>query len=516
MVTGQLFDGTYDFRMQYQGGTEWMTSQAVTNGSSVTFQTGELSIVYSNPISYGGPVGDSAWFTKSGMELLPGTYVFHPRDTACTVSIETPAAGTTATKSIFAAHLVDSSGNPLPGAPAKWANGSWHPMDATDVNGWSCQVVDGTLGNVKVAVTYHQGTEQLTQNIATNSIFTYQTAQGTIRLIDHAGNGIEGAMVDQGGGYWDTGIATTNASGYAYVELFAGHTYKFRVDYNHLSQIKTGDPTASPLVFQTGELTLHYSGNIAGALGGSWVTFDKPSMELFAGTYNFRFDGYYIPMTVTEGAVNEQSVITAKLTNHYGQALADGTVQYAPGGSWTPMGTTNAGGWTGVAVPGTLGNVKVAMTYHQGSEQLIQDQPTASFYAFQTARGVIRLVDHNSNGLAGGVVDQGGGTWVDGIATTNASGYAYVELFAGQNYKFRMNYNHTSEEMIADPTASPMVFQTGAVHSESGNATQWATGAWLPFVQDQEMLPGYYHFTFSDGYGVHYYTISAGVVNDIH
>ncbi|MGA7669208.1 MAG: hypothetical protein WBW04_02225 [Nitrolancea sp.] len=517
-VTGQLFDGTYDFRMVYNTGTEWKNGVTISGDTTVPFLTGELSIVYSNDLAFGQGNPNSTFFTKAGTELLPGTYLFNPHGSGCSpLSIVAPDAGTSATKSIFAAHLVDSSSAALAGGTAKWANGSWHTMGTTDTNGWVCQVVDGALGNVKVAMTYHQGTEQLTQNIATNSIFNYQTALGTIRLIDHNGNGLAGGTVDQGGGYWDTGIATTDASGYAYVELFSGHTYKFRMDYNHLSQIKTGDPTATPLVFQTGQLILHYSGNIQGSLGGSWVSFSPPTVseELFAGTYNFKFDGYYLPMTVTVGTSNEQSIIVAKLTNHYGQAIAGGTAKWA-GGSWNAMPDTNSGGMTGVAVPGTLGNVTVAMTYHQGTEEITQSQPTNSFYAFQTAQGVIRLVDHNGNGLAGGTVDQGGGFWDTGIATTNASGYAYVELFPGHSYKFQMNYNNTSEQKISDPTTSPMVFQTGSVHSDSGTATQWAGGAWHPFTQDMEVLPGYYHFQFSDSTPVTYYTISAATVNHIH
>ena len=517
-VTGQMFDGTYDFRMQYNTGTEWQHSVVIHGATTVPFQTGQLILVYSNPISFGAGSPTVAWFTNAGTELLPGTYLFQPKGSGCTsVSIDAPAAGTSATKSIFAARLLDHTGAPLAGGVVRYApGGSWYAMGTTDASGSICQVVDGALGNVKVGMTYHQAEGQKTQNVATNSVFTFQTALGTIQLVDHAGNGLAGGVVDQGGGFWNNAIATTDGNGYAYVELLSGHAYTFRMDYNHLSQIKTGDPTASPLVFQTGQLVLHYSGDVAGSLGGSWVTFTKPSMELFAGTYNFRFDGMYLPMTVTTGAVNEQSVITAKLTNHYGQATTGGVAQYAPGGSWINMPNTNTGGWTGVAVPGTLGNVKVRMTYHQGSQDITQYQPTASFYAFHTSQGTIRLIDHNGNGLASGVVDQGGSYWDNGIATTNASGYAYVELFSGQTYKFQMNYNHSSEILYGDPTASTMVFQTGAVYSGSGTATQWAGGAWYPFVQNMEVLPGPYHFTFSDGTSVTYYTISAGTVNLIH
>jgi hypothetical protein len=519
-ITGQMFDGTYTFRMQYNTGAQLKAGIVVSGPTTVAFQTGMLTLVYSGLVSFGQGSPTTAWFTKAGTELLPGTYLFQPKGSGCTsVSIDAPDPGTTATKTVFAARLLDHNGNPLAGGVARYApGGSWFSMGTTDSSGSYCQVVDGALGNVKVGLTYRQVEEQKTQNVADNSVFTFQTALGTIRLLDHTGAGLAGGVVDQGGSVWVTGTATTNGSGYAYVELLPGHTYTFRMNYNYLNQIKTGDPTDTAMVFQTGQLVLRYSGSIQGSLGGGWVTFTKPSMELFAGTYTFRFGGGYdLPMTVTTAAVNDQSVVTAKLTNHLGQAISGAKAEYAPGGSWLTMPNTNAGGWTGVSVAGALGNTQVRITYHQHSKALTQHQPTASHYAFQTALGTIRLVDHAGAGLAGGVVDQGGGSWDLGIATTNASGYAYVELFAGTgNYTFKMNYNNTSQQLSADPTSATMSFQTGAVHSDTNTATLWANGSWLSFVQDMEVLPGTYPFRFSDGTSQTSYPISAGVVNHIH
>ncbi len=318
---GQMFDGTYDFRMQYNVGTAWQNGVSVSGATEVDFQTGQLSLVYSNSVSFGQGNPDTAWFTNSGTELLPGTYQFDARGSSCNaLTITAPDPGTADTESIFAAHLVDHNGNPLEGGSAQYApGGSWFTMGTTDANGWICQVVDGALGNVKVGMTYHQAEVQLTQNIATNAIFNYQTALGTIRLEDHAGNGLAGGVVNQGGGYWDNGIATTDGSGDAYVELFPGHTYKFQMDFNHLSEVQYGDPTTSPLVFQTGQLILHYSGNMKASLGGSWVDFSPPtvSTELFGGTHTFVFDGFSTPITVSEGAVTEESVVTAQLTDHH-------------------------------------------------------------------------------------------------------------------------------------------------------------------------------------------------------
>ena len=43
------------------------------------WRTTTVTLNYDGDISYGGPTGDSTWFTKPSMELLEGTYTFHFR-----------------------------------------------------------------------------------------------------------------------------------------------------------------------------------------------------------------------------------------------------------------------------------------------------------------------------------------------------------------------------------------------------------------------------------------------------
>jgi hypothetical protein len=211
-VTGQLFDGTYDFRMQYNQGTEWKYGVSVSNGSTVAFQTGLLSIVYSNPISYGGSVGDSTFFTKAGTELLPGTYNFHPRNvgypsnSGCKpISIDSPAAGTTATKSIIAAELKNSTGAPLSGGTVGYWYMGWHgdhntygDFGPTDSHGAACIVFDGDLSGynyTSVAMFYNHTRQQKgPQNVASNSVFSFQTGE----VVSDGGT----ATTYYHGGYW--------------------------------------------------------------------------------------------------------------------------------------------------------------------------------------------------------------------------------------------------------------------------------------------------------------------------
>jgi hypothetical protein len=66
--------------MQYQGTAEAKLNVTFPDQSSLVWQTTKLTLNYPYAISYGGATGDSRWFTKPSMELLPGTYKFHFRD----------------------------------------------------------------------------------------------------------------------------------------------------------------------------------------------------------------------------------------------------------------------------------------------------------------------------------------------------------------------------------------------------------------------------------------------------
>jgi len=78
--TAELFPGTYSFRMQYKATTEFIYSWDFPgDGSTVTWQTTNVTLIYDGTISYGGATGDATYFIKPSMELLHGTYTFHFR-----------------------------------------------------------------------------------------------------------------------------------------------------------------------------------------------------------------------------------------------------------------------------------------------------------------------------------------------------------------------------------------------------------------------------------------------------
>ncbi len=78
--TAEMFDGTFSFRMQYKATTEYkMGFSFPANGSTITWQTTNVTLIYDGAISYGGATGDATYFTKPSMDLLHGTYTFHFR-----------------------------------------------------------------------------------------------------------------------------------------------------------------------------------------------------------------------------------------------------------------------------------------------------------------------------------------------------------------------------------------------------------------------------------------------------
>jgi hypothetical protein len=540
-ASAEFFPGTYSFEMSYKTTAEQKLNVTIPDeDTTLTWYTTTVTLQYSGAIAYGGANGDSTFFQKPSMDLLSnGSPVRFRLDgtggASGRIGLTWPPAtgpGATFTRSLIALRLIDSAGAPLNGGTARYQHGSWYFAPGYTGNeptapGILAYAIPGLVGTVTNEMRFNNTTQTVTQDASVNSVYQFQTRQLTLRLETCSGSPLNGGNARYGIGgtyttWWFPGGATgTSAAGETHAQVFPG-TYSFEMQYKGTADRKLSvavPNTDTTLTWQTTNVTLNYSGAISygGAVGDSaWFT--KPSMELLPGTYMFHFRdtpsgaGVRLPLTFS-GCSFTKSLIVTHLLDHSGNGIAGGVVSYAPGGTWLPLGTTDANGNAYLLADGSLGSIQVRMTYHQGSPVQVFSQPAHSVFTFQTVQGTISLHDHAGAGLAGGSVEQGGGYW-DPVGTTDGSGNVYWELFPG-TYKFRMSYNTGSVEMTQD-IATPVVFQTGAVHSDSGTATQYAQGSWQPFVQDVELLPGTWHFTFSDGTPVTYYPIAAGVVNHIH
>jgi len=397
----------------------------------------------------------------------------------------------------------------LVGARVDQGGGFWQFQGNTDASG--NVVVYVFPGSYKFQVSYNGTSMTKTFAVAGTHTETFATALATVTLKKNcSGTLINGGVVQYANGSWlNFGTTGANGAGTVTKELFPG-TYKVVLTYNGFSNTIIHDLTTM-FEFKTVALTIFGVTNAKYA-NGSWYTFTLPTMDLLPGTYRFVLDGV-TQNIVVNGANCTQLCGFLRLLDQAGKGVAGGKATPAYGGSWgtTYTGSTDANGR--LLVTDTQQPTKISMTIGQGSQEQTWAQLQASNWTWYTVTATIRLIDHNGVGIAGGVVDQGGGYWDYGIGTTDASGNVTLQRFAG-SYKFKMTVNFTSQEIIQN-IATPVVFQTGSVHSDSGTCTQYAAGSWRPFVQNMQLLPRNYNFRFT-GFSDTVYPVTAGIVNHIH
>lgn len=209
---------------------------------------------------------------------------------------------------------------------------------------------------------------------------------------------------------------------------------------------------------------------------------------------------FMVPAPVAQA--NDTTTITVKLLDYNGDGLAGGTARYAVGGTWIGLpGTTDSNGLIVTEIPYSSVNVKVEITYNQGSRAITQYVPTYTVYLFQTVEATVKLIDHAGNGLSGGKVDQGGATWVH-HGYTDASGEFKLEMFPG-SYKFRLGYNHTSQQKTQN-ISTPVTFQTGKVTITCTGTVQLSLGgSWYSYPSGTvlQLLPGTYNYKGACGSG---------------
>ena len=116
--------GTFSFDMGYQATAEQKLNIVIADPpQTLVWRTTKVTLNYSGAISYGGPLGDSKFFTKPSMELMPGTVKFHFRPSGANPGYTTDLTfrrSCAYTKTAAVLRLRDSNGNPLTGWHGAW------------------------------------------------------------------------------------------------------------------------------------------------------------------------------------------------------------------------------------------------------------------------------------------------------------------------------------------------------------------------------------------------------------
>ena len=383
-TAAEFFPGTYSFQMLYKSTADAKISMTIPDADALlTWQTTNVTLDYPGQISYGGGTGDSTYFTKPSMELLPGTYKFNFRPDN---RVDLTLSGCSFDKAYVALTVLDENGNGVPGGKAKPAyGGSWGAVLPGETDGNGKLFSEIPPGYTKISMAVNQGAVEQLLSQLTSSNYTWHTEILRIWLNDHAGSPItEGnAVLDQGGGTWYN-WGNLNTSGYMDVPLFARTSaYKFRMSYNFTSDtqypVVSTTPGVDNFYFQTGQV---FGYCITSYSTGSWRAFSDGT-ELMPGTYTFRYPSQ--SGTVTAGEI------------------------------------TYLAGCPGVSGSGTLD----ATTY---------SAPTVQFYAYEPDSGVFNINyagPQGSFGEAGTTVSgdivclsfDGGDAYLGGLVTdTNSTG----------------------------------------------------------------------------------------------
>jgi hypothetical protein len=192
-TAAEFFPATYSFEMQYEATADAMVSVTIPDADTLlTWQTTSVTLHYSGPIAYGGS-GDSRFFDKPSMELLPGTYRFNFRNGG--VYADLTWSGCTFEKTVAALKVVQSDG--LTGQPDVSFVWQIHnsPPDqpvpgVTDANGVLLHFMDGYNNSPTRYVPTFEGVTgpRRDPRPATETFVNWQLINVTVKLVDVDGN----------------------------------------------------------------------------------------------------------------------------------------------------------------------------------------------------------------------------------------------------------------------------------------------------------------------------------------
>jgi hypothetical protein len=404
--------------------------------------------------------------------------------------------------------LLDSRGGPLEGGVVTYYSAGWKPFGTTGLDGAARLVLPAA--SYPIRISYGGGSVQLTQDVSANPEVLFQTVEVAVRLRDSWFYPLDPGTAEYYASGWKPFGATSG--GDVYKQLLPG-SYTFAMKYEGGRIQKVQDIAADPnVVFQTVDVAVRLRDSWGNPLdqgaaeyyASGWKTIGTTGggevhKQLLPASYTFamKYEGGRVQkqqdIAADPNVIFQTVDVAVRLRDSWGNPLDPGTAEYYASG-WKPFGATSGGDVYKQLLPGSY---TFAMKYEGGRIQKVQDIAADPNVVFQTVDVAVRLRDSWGNPLDQGAAEYYASGWKT-IGTTGG-GEVHKQLLPA-SYTFAMKYEGGRVQKQQDISADPnVVFQTGAVISDSATCTQYYASGWRPFTQAMQILPGSYTFKFSEG-----------------
>ena len=458
-VTKELLPVSYSFKMYLNGKSQQISNQNVGSDPTVSYTTVTVTLNYTGTIKFYA----SGWktFNQPTMEMLPGTYNFKFYGTGgfdFQQSIE--LTGCSYGGNVFAFRTLKADGSALPNIDIRRNDYGNHyvTVGSTDANGWLF-TTNMPAGSWKYRANKNYTNQYITSGPA---LLTFQTAKYIAHVKHTDGSDFEGIETEYNdyGSHWiDLDPQHTDANGEASIELFAG-TYNFRAKKNYSVQTKS--------------LALANPGDV--------------------GTAEFQTATYTAHVKMHDGS--DFSGIETEY-NDYGNHWIDLSPQY-----------TDANGNASIELfPGDF-DFRAKKNYSVQENSLeITTSGSTDVVEFQTALavGFVRDCDLDQ-GVAGIQVEYNdyGSHWIDlAPQSTGVDGKASIELFPG-TFDLRAKNIYTSESksitLVNSGDVTEVEFNPTRVCFNYDKVKYNDYGShWYTMSCGEYMFPGTYDFRFYTG-----------------
>jgi 6-phosphogluconolactonase (cycloisomerase 2 family) len=428
----------------------WPAPTAVAFGTALSATQLNATANTGGSFAYAPPIGT---LLNVGTQTLSVT--FTPSDAVDYAAATASVSLSVVNSGVVVVTLRDSAGNPLPGGTVQYYSGTWKPFGTTDATGRTSMSLPA--GTYWFSMNYAGAAIQVSQNVGSNPLVSFQTTKATLLLENSSGNPLDTGTVKYYATTWQTFGSGSTSGGQVTMELLPT-SYTFAMTYAG-AQIEKAQNISSM----------------------STITF-------------------------------QTTKATVLLENSSGNPVDTGTVKYYAS-TWQTFGSgcTSGGQVTMELLPASY---TFAMTYAGAQIEKTQNISSMSTITFQTTKATMLLVNSSGNPLDTGTVQYYATTWQTFGSGSTSGGQVTMELLPA-SYTFAMTYAGGRTQLTENiSTATTVVFQTGSVHSLT--CVSYYAGSWLPFTDMMQILPGTYTFRFGDGFPDTPYTIQAGTVDTIH